>query len=166
MTALRLRRWYQILAVVLAVALSSPLAGPLRPASAASPEEIEAKLKALQEQVDGLRRELEQSKAQRQAAPAPAAPAAQSGPSAPAGAQPVVATPAPPAERPSLLTDFKIGGYGSTRFEASDLDRLNNTFTYRRFVLAGDARIGDRLRSVVELELERLTELEVERTAP
>jgi len=151
---------------VLIVALCSPLTGPVRLAAAASPEEIEARLKALQDQVDSLRRELEQSRAQGQATPPPATPAAQTAPPGGPPAQPTVAAPLPPAERPSLLSDFKIGGYGSTRFEATDLDRLNNTFTYRRFVLSGDARIGDRLRSLVEIELERLTELEVERTAP
>jgi uncharacterized protein YifE (UPF0438 family) len=125
-------------------------------AAAASPEEIEAKLKTLQDQVDGLRRELDESRA-RAATPTPAPP----GP-APAA----VTVPAVPTERPLRVSDFKIGGYGSTRFEATDLSRLNNTFTFRRFVLSGDATIGERLRSVVELEFERLTELEVERTAP
>jgi hypothetical protein len=71
-----------------------------------------------------------------------------------------------PAERPYSLTDFKLGGYGSTRFEASDLNKMSDTFTFRRFVLTGDATIGSRLRSVVELEFERLTELEIERSAP
>jgi hypothetical protein len=123
-------------------------------AAAASPEEIEAKLKVLQDQVDAMRRELDESRA-RAVAPLPAPP----GPA-------VVAAPPAPAEPPRSVSDFKIGGYGSTRFEATDLDRLNNTFTFRRFVLSGDARIGGRLRSVVELEFERLTELEVERTSP
>src|SRR5262249_25011120 len=128
---------------------------------AASPEELEAKLKALQEQVDVLRRELEETRAQR--AVPPASPATATAAPAPA---PPVAAPAPATERPFGLTDFKIGGYGSTRFEASDLSNLNNTFTFRRFVLSGDATIAGRLRSVVELEFERLTELEVERTSP
>src|SRR5262249_32079905 len=35
----------------------------------------------------------------------------------------------------------------------------------RRFVLTGDATIAERLRGLVEIELERFTELEVERTA-
>jgi hypothetical protein len=73
----------------------------------------------------------------------------------------------PPAySRPAWLSDFRLGGYGSTRFEASDLDNVGNTFTFRRFVLTGDATIAERLRGLVELEFERLTNLEVERAAP
>jgi len=68
--------------------------------------------------------------------------------------------------RPSWLSDFKLGGYGSTRFEANDLNKFSDSFTFRRFVLTGDATIGERLRSYVELEFERLTELEVERRQP
>jgi len=74
---------------------------------------------------------------------------------------------APPlVSRPSWLSDFKLGGYGSTRFEANDLNKFSDTFTFRRFVLTGDATIAERLRSVVEIEFERLTELEVERRQP
>jgi hypothetical protein len=150
----------RFLAVVLIVLLSVPGLGARGLVLAATPEELEARLKALQDQVDTLRRQLEETRAQRAAPPAPTAPAAA------ASAQPAVAAPVSATERPFGLTDFKIGGYGSTRFEASDLSNLNNTFTFRRFVLSGDATIAGRLRSVVELEFERLTELEVERGAP
>jgi hypothetical protein len=139
-----MRRCRLLILLLLQLSLGPFIMPP--PADAASPEEIEAKLKALQEQVDGLRRELQQA---RTAPPAPAPPAS-----------------APPTERPLSVADFKLGGYGSTRFEATDLDALNNTFTFRRFVLSGDATIGERLRGLVELEFERLTELEVERGAP
>jgi len=141
----------RMVAVVLA---SMQLLAWTPPARAASPEEIEEKLKVLQDQVNDLKRQLEQSKTQ---APPPAVqPVSQ-----------VVTVPAaPPAvTRPSWLSDFKIGGYGSTRFEANDLSKFSDTFTFRRFVLTGDATIGERLRSVVELEVERLTELEIERRA-
>ncbi len=57
----------------------------------------------------------------------------------------------------------KLGGYGSVRFEASDADRGNTGFTFRRFVLALDAEPGDRLETYLELELERFTQLEVEK---
>jgi hypothetical protein len=137
---------------------------------AASQEEIEQKLKALEDQIGQLRRQLEQSK---QAPPAPApgpAPAAP-GPStpAPAAAPATVETESSwksdlAALRPGWLTDFKLGGYGSTRFEASDLPSVNDSFTLRRLVLSGDATIADRIRTVFEVEFERLTELEVERT--
>ena len=51
-------------------------------------------------------------------------------------------------------------------FETSDLRDAHSTFTFRRFVLTGDATIAERLRSVVEIEFERLNELEVERRQP
>jgi hypothetical protein len=114
---------------------------------AGSTEDLEQKLRALQEQVNALQRQIEQAKTP-----------------PPASAQPVAEPPAP--YRPLGLSDFRLGGYGSTRFEASDLDKVNNTFIFRRFVLTGDATIGERLRGLVELEFERLTELEVERKAP
>ncbi len=120
-------------------------------APAAAPEEIEQTLRNLQEQVNDLRKQLETTRA-----PAPTPPPVTPQP----GAESV------PPSRPGWLSDFRLGGYGSTRFEASDLDRLNNTFTFRRFVLSGDATIANRLRGLVEIEFERFTELEVERTAP
>src|SRR5262249_45147263 len=104
-------------------------------------------------------------------APAPAPPA-----ETPAAGQPAPApTPTPvTAEQPSppaaattpWITDFKIGGYGALRFEASNIDKIGDTLTFRRFVLSGDATIANRIRSVVELEFEHLTELEVEKSAP
>jgi len=133
--------------LLLVISVGASIAG----AQGGSPEETKRKLKSLQDQMDALRKQLEEVKA----APPPV-------PLEPA--QPVAV--APPPARPSWISDFKIGGYGSTRFEASDLDNVNNTFTFRRFVLTGDATIGERLRGVVELELERLTNLEVERKAP
>jgi hypothetical protein len=163
------------------VLLSVQLMGFGSPALAASPEEIEKKLQALQDQVDALRRQLEEAKAAaRPAATAPptAPPAATAPPAPPSaiGAQPLTPPPAPvtvsatepptPTWRPGWLTDFKLGGYGSTRFEASSLKDNRDTFTFRRFVLTGDATVGERLRGVFELELERFTELEVERRAP
>jgi len=44
----------------------------------------------------------------------------------------------------SLLERVKLGGYGSTRFEANSLDQLSNTFTLRRLVLTTDAKIAPR----------------------
>lgn len=126
-------------------------------ARAASTEEIARKLEALEGEVNALRRELERAKS----TPPPAAPVVT------APVTQTEAPPAPPAPRsPSWLSDFKIGGYGSTRFETSDLRDAHSTFTFRRFVLTGDATIAERLRSVVEIEFERLNELEVERRQP
>jgi uncharacterized protein YifE (UPF0438 family) len=148
------RGWPGVLEVILV--LTHAVAGASL-AWAASPEEIEQKLKVLQEQVNELKKQLEQNKTQ-----APPPPTAVQ-PAAPATTVP----PAPPSlARPSWLSDFKLGGYGSTRFEANDLNKFSDSFTFRRFVLTGDATIGERLRSVVEIEFERLTELEVERRQP
>ncbi|HEY3064914.1 MAG TPA: hypothetical protein VGL09_03935 [Methylomirabilota bacterium] len=121
-------------------------------AHAAAVEDLEQKLKSLQEQVDDLKQQIER---QKQTAPPPPPP------------PPTAATEPPMApSRPLSISDFKIGGYGSVRFEASDLHDLKSTFTFRRFVLSGDATIANRLRGVVEVEFERFTELEVERGAP
>jgi len=154
------RGWSSVLVVFLVV--TQAVSWPGR-AWAASAEEIEQKLKALQEQVNDLKKQLEQSKTQ--------APVTQAPPPLPAAVQPVAQVTTVPAapplvSRPSWLSDFKLGGYGSTRFEANDLNKFSDTFTFRRFVLTGDATIAERLRSVVEIEFERLTELEVERRQP
>jgi hypothetical protein len=130
----------------------------------------------LEAQVNALRRELEQS---RSAAPPPSPPttatptsgAPVAAPVVPAepgpGVTPVTQTTAPSAPRVApWLSDFKIGGYGSVRFESSDVQNAHDTFTFRRFVLTGDATIAERLRSVVEVEFERLNELEIERKQP
>jgi hypothetical protein len=125
-------------------------------AGAASPEEIEQKLKALEAEIGALKQQLQQAQT------APPAPVSPSPPSPPTPAAPSAEPPS--TFRPSWLSDFKIGGYGSTRFEASDLPKVGDTFTFRRFVLTGDATIAERLRGLFELELERFTELEVERS--
>ncbi|HEY7649374.1 MAG TPA: hypothetical protein VID04_10255, partial [Methylomirabilota bacterium] len=126
----------------LAVALAAALMAVFSPflTAVAVAQDQEEKLKSLQQQVDELKKQMDESK---------------QGPAA-----------AAPPTAPGLLTDFKIGGYGSVRFEASDLDNVGNTFTFRRFVLATDATIAQRLRSVIEVEFERFTELEIERGAP
>ncbi len=155
------RGWSSVLVVFLVV--TQAVSWPGR-AWAASAEEIEQKLKALQEQVNDLKKQLEQSNKTQ-------APVTQAPPPLPAAVQPVAQVTTVPAapplvSRPSWLSDFKLGGYGSTRFEANDLNKFSDTFTFRRFVLTGDATIAERLRSVVEIEFERLTELEVERRQP
>lgn len=142
-----LRGWSSVLAVILA--LTQAVLWPCS-AWAASPEEIEQKLKALQEQVNDLKRQLDQGKTE--------------APPLPTAVQPAAQAPTTMLARPSWLSDFKLGGYGSTRFEANDLNKFSDSFTFRRFVLTGDATIGERLRSYVELEFERLNELEVERS--
>ena len=63
----------------------------------------------------------------------------------------------------TVLDRVQLGGYGSTRFEASDLNDQKNSFVLRRFVLTTDANIAPRLRSYFELEFERFRKLEVEK---
>jgi hypothetical protein len=63
-----------------------------------------------------------------------------------------------------LLERVKVGGYGSMRFEASDLENQKNSFVFRRFVLTTDANIAQRLRAYFEVEFERFRKLEVEKT--
>lgn len=58
---------------------------------------------------------------------------------------------------------FSLGGYGSVRFATNSLDAIEPTFTHRRFVLAGDAQVTDRLSTYLELELERFSEIELEK---
>jgi hypothetical protein len=59
----------------------------------------------------------------------------------------------------------RVGGYGSIRFEANSLDAPKPAgFDFRRFVLTTDVRPHDRIQAYVEIELERLAEIEVERS--
>ena len=69
------------------------------------------------------------------------------------------------AQTLGLLERVKLGGYGSTRFEANSLDQLHDTFTLRRLVLTTEAKIAPRLRFYLELEYERFRKLELERSA-
>ncbi len=63
-----------------------------------------------------------------------------------------------------ILGQTRVGAYGSMRYGTSNLDDLHNTFTFRRFVLTTDSPISGRLRAYLELEFERFTELEVEKS--
>ena len=78
----------------------------------------------------------------------------------------------------SLFFDYvKIGGYGSFRYEANNIDlgpqvgdlprlrRGHNGFDFRRFVMTLDAAPFKRLRFYTEIEFERLNEIEIERNA-
>jgi hypothetical protein len=120
----------------------------------------------LERQVDELRQEIQELKKQQSQPPAPS-PAAE----APAAKPPTEQAAAPTQSsttwaasdwKQSLFERVKIGGYGSTRFEANSATNENTTFTLRRLVLTGDAAIAPRLRSYFELEFERFRELERE----
>jgi hypothetical protein len=70
----------------------------------------------------------------------------------------------PPQTLYEAITErVRLGGYGSFRYEANDLDAANNSFDFRRFVLTLDARPFERLHFNFELEFERFTVLELER---
>lgn len=64
-----------------------------------------------------------------------------------------------------LLDRVKVGGYGSMRFEASDLKDQKHSFVFRRFVLTTDASIAPRLHGYFELEFERFRKLELSKSA-
>ena len=62
-----------------------------------------------------------------------------------------------------MIEQTKVGAYGSMRYGTSNLDDLHNTFTFRRFVLTVDSPFAERFRGYLELELERFTQLELEK---
>ncbi len=137
-------------------------------------DDLAVKIERLEQQVEELKRELAAQRAATGAAPAAAAHAeparaseyAKS--SAPERAAPVAtaaAEPAGGAPLGRLMDRVRIGGYGSMRFEASDLKDQNTSFVFRRFVLTADADIAPRLRSAFELEFERFRKLELEKSA-
>lgn len=63
-------------------------------------------------------------------------------------------------------SDYRVdvGGYGSFRLEGSDKEEGAPAFTLRRFVVTTNAELGRRFQVYSELELERLSEIEVERS--
>jgi len=63
----------------------------------------------------------------------------------------------------SVLDRVRIGGYGSMRYEDSNLANQKDTFTMRRLVMTTEAQIHPRLTFYSELEYERFRELELER---
>jgi hypothetical protein len=144
---------------------------------AALGETIEQRLERMEQEIRDLRSELRRRDAadrRREAPPSrakqargatapPPAPAVAAETTAPA--PPAVAAAEPPASGPlrGLVDRVAIGGYGSTRFEASSLSGQNTTFTFRRFVLTADANIATRLRAYMELEFERFRKLELEK---
>ncbi|HXJ34794.1 MAG TPA: hypothetical protein VMS22_12240, partial [Candidatus Eisenbacteria bacterium] len=97
-------------------------------------------------------------------APAPAAPAVAASPAS--TTEVAAAEPTSTRDRAldAIIDRVRLGGYGSVRFEGSSLDDQPDTFTYRRFVLTADADIAPRLRAYMELEFERFTHLELEKT--
>jgi len=91
-------------------------------------------------------------------------------PADPAAAQPPD-QPRPAPQTPGVRTGYvklgdtvTVGGYGSARYEFNTLDKPKPSgFDFRRFVLTTDATPNDRLQAYIEIEFERLGEIEVER---
>jgi Phosphate-selective porin O and P len=81
---------------------------------------------------------------------------------------PTPSAPQTPGVRPGGLNlgeMVRVGGYGSIRFEANSLEAPKPAgFDFRRFVLTTDVTPHDRVQAYVEIEFERLAELEVERS--
>lgn len=88
----------------------------------------------------------------------------------PPSEQPTTARPAPqtPGVRPggyNLGDVVRVGGYGSMRFETNNLESPKPAgFDFRRFVLTTDATPHERVQAYVEIEFERLAEIEIERS--
>lgn len=65
----------------------------------------------------------------------------------------------------SVLDRVRLGGYGSVRYEASNLADQRDTFTFRRLVFTTEAQLHPRLSFYSELEYERFRKLELERSS-
>jgi hypothetical protein len=126
-------------------------------ASGTAPEPLRQELDQLKRTMQAIQDRIQEL--EKQQADKPAAEPAKSTP------QPGQPAPAPPAPAyGNILPGMRVGGYGSFRFEASSLDDVGNTFTFRRFVLSLDTAIAERLRLAIEVEFERFTSLELERS--
>ena len=91
-----------------------------------------------------------------------AAPGAQ--PAAPQNTRPASPTPGVRTGGVAVTDKVTMGGYGSVRYETNSLEEPKPAgFDFRRFVLTTDATPNDRLQAYIEVEFERLGEIEVER---
>jgi hypothetical protein len=124
-----------------AVAQRSQGAGPGSEALRQELEQLKQSMQTIQERIQQLEKQQQEPSATEPAKPEPA--------------------------YSEIWGGVRVGGYGSFRFESSNLKDVGDTFTFRRFVLTLDAPLAERLRSGVEVEFERFTSLELERnTAP
>lgn len=148
-----MKRWRTVL-----VALTMGIA-PVEIAAGATLEDLEKQLQGLQKQIDDMKQEKQRQ--DQKLREMEAAQAAQK--------EEITRETASLREQTrrvssELLDRVRIGGYGSVRFETNNLKEQNNTFTFRRFVLTADAKPADPMRVYLELEFERFTQLEMERT--
>jgi hypothetical protein len=144
-------------ALVLATLLFTP---------AAYADDLRERVERMEQELRALKEELRKRDGGQAPAPAAeAAPPSRAAESPPPEPHPTMTAKA--EEKPSyrqVLDRVKLGGYGSIRYEASNLDEARSTFTFRRFVLSADANIAPRLRAYMELEFERFRELELEKS--
>jgi hypothetical protein len=127
-------------------------------------DNLQEKVERMERELQDMKRELQQQKAsqQQQKAAQEKAAAEQRGKDEQAATE--RSTKASGTTLGVLGDRVKIGGYGSMRYEGSDLEDQKHTFTLRRLVFTTDANIAPRLRAYVELEYERFRKLEIERT--
>jgi hypothetical protein len=135
-----------------AVAQTSATTGSSSESMRQELDQLKRQMQAIQDRIQELERPLSEKPA---AEPARTAPPPETPPTLPV---------APSSAYGNILPGVRVGGYGSFRFEASSLKDVGDTFTFRRFVLSLDANLAERLRSGVEVEFERFTSLELERT--
>src|SRR6476659_8146184 len=97
--------------------------------------------------------------------PGQAAPTDPAAPKPPDPGRPAAQTPGVRTGSVKASDSVTVGGYGSMRYEDNTLDKPKpgSGFDFRRFVLTADATPNDRLQAYVEIEFERLAEIEVER---
>jgi hypothetical protein len=144
-------------ALALAVLLVTP---------AARADDLRERVERMEQELRALKEELKRRDAGQAPAPAAEVPSPSRASDAPA-LEPRPTSTAKAEEKPSyreILDRVHLGGYGSFRYEASNLDEAHSTFTYRRFVLTADANIAPRLKGYMELEFERFRKLELEKS--
>jgi hypothetical protein len=124
----------------------------LATAPAARGEDLSDRIERMERELQDLKQQLREEKAAREQDKAAA------------GAEATAADEKTEPAYRAVLDDVKVGGYGSLRFEDSDLADQKDSFVFRRFVLTADANIAPRLRANVELEFERFRKLEVEQS--
>lgn len=149
-------------ALVLAMLLVSPVAYA---------DDLRDRVERMEEELRVLKEELKRRDTVAPPAAAAPAPPAAAPPTRTAEPAPVPTAPTAPvtakAEEPAyrrVLDHVKLGGYGSFRYEASNLDEAHSTFTFRRLVLTADANPAPRMRAYMELEFERFRKLELEKS--
>ncbi|MFQ5684704.1 MAG: hypothetical protein ACE5HC_15725 [Candidatus Binatia bacterium] len=134
-----MKRWVCFVFFIICALLQAP--------AKAATETIQDRIGRMEQELKGLRKELEAQKQEQ--------------------AEVRKAVEEQAVEPKSLLEEIRervtVGGYGSVRFESNDLENEKDTFTFRRFVLTVDAFPHDRLQAYLELEFERFSELELEK---